>query len=102
MWTWAADGTTALDAAISRAGKSYAEVGRSIGVSGSLVSRWCAGKRTPTPDHLHALCSSLGVSADTILGIQPIQQGLEEAAKRVELIGRELQSYADVLRGGRS
>jgi Zn-dependent peptidase ImmA (M78 family)/DNA-binding XRE family transcriptional regulator len=53
---------------------SQADLGRSMGVSASLISHWEAGTRTPSQPQLMALCRHLGVSLDYVLNetVRPV------------------------------
>lgn len=43
-----------------------------VGVAASTYSHWETGKTYPTIDQLVALCRGLNVSADVLLGLQPL------------------------------
>jgi Zn-dependent peptidase ImmA (M78 family)/DNA-binding XRE family transcriptional regulator len=53
---------------------SQADLGRSMGVSASLISHWEAGTRKPSQPQLMALCRHLGVSLDYLLNetVRPV------------------------------
>ncbi|HMJ91652.1 MAG TPA: XRE family transcriptional regulator [Candidatus Acidoferrum sp.] len=65
---------TRLGALRSLAKLSQADLGRSMGVSPSLISHWEAGTRTPSQVQLMNLCRHLGISLDYLLNetVRPV------------------------------
>jgi transcriptional regulator with XRE-family HTH domain len=65
---------TALPARIRRArkdrGLTQVTLAASLGTSQGVVSAWETGERTPTVEGLASLATTLGVSADWLLGIE--------------------------------
>ena len=100
-WTWREDGSAALDLEITRKKLSYRAFGEAMGVSGSLVSRWCNGSRTPDADQLAAACRTLGASADTLLGLQPLSQREDEIRSGLEVLRDQVEALTDRLGGRR-
>ena len=49
-------------------GLTQRQLARDIGVNEAVISNWETGKNRPNVDVLKKLCSSLGVSADALLG----------------------------------
>ena len=54
------------------AGMSITALAKKVGVSPTCVCYWENGKRKPNYEQLQRLCEALGVSADTILGLDEI------------------------------
>ena len=48
---------------------SKAELARKIGMSKSIITNYCLGKREPSLDALILICNALQESADYLLGI---------------------------------
>lgn len=51
---------------------TQAELGKRLSVNQQLVARWEIGETNPKLHHLVALVAALGVSADQLLGIEPV------------------------------
>lgn len=51
---------------------TQAELGKRLKVNQQLVARWETGDTNPKLHHLVALVGALGVSADQLLGIEPV------------------------------
>ena len=49
---------------------SQVDLAYKIGMSQSVLSNYCTGKREPTLDVLFSICKALGVSADYLLGLE--------------------------------
>lgn len=63
-----------LDKRISDLGFDNVDAEPAIGVDNSTVSRWRKGQRTPSVEHIPALCRWLGLTADELLGMKPIDR----------------------------
>ncbi len=48
---------------------SQVELANKIGMSKSIISKYCLGKREPSLDALILICNALQESADYLLGI---------------------------------
>ena len=48
---------------------NQSQLAQKIGVKQSQVSEWLKGKSKPGYDNIKAICASLGLSADRILGL---------------------------------
>ena len=48
---------------------SQIELANRIGLSKSIISQYCSGKKEPTLDTLILICNTLNESADYLLGI---------------------------------
>lgn len=71
---------------------SQAELARKIGVSRSAVNHWISGDRAPDPTSLAAICRTLKVSGDVILGLSSIDH------HAVQTLAREAGRLADAAR----
>jgi transcriptional regulator with XRE-family HTH domain len=69
---WKAAG--AFDKLLKEKGITSAEVARLVKVSGATISRYRSGERAPDPDSLAAICQTLGISADELLGLDVSEQ----------------------------
>ncbi len=58
-----------LDEVMRARGVSRRELARRVGMSESVVSNYCTGKREPSIDVLFAICRALGESADYLIGL---------------------------------
>ena len=48
---------------------SQTELANKLGVSKSIISQYCSGKKEPTLDTLILICNTLNESSDYLLGI---------------------------------
>ena len=48
---------------------SQVELANTIGVSKSIISQYCSGKKEPTLDTLMLICNALNESADYLIGL---------------------------------
>lgn len=58
-----------------KCGKTQQQLGEELGVSCQTVSKWECGVTLPDLSLIPALCTSLGVSADQLLGLVPLPDG---------------------------
>ena len=61
------------------AGLTQEQLGALVGVTRQAVSKWESGQAVPDALTVARLCHVLGVSADTLLGIAPAEDGTAEA-----------------------
>ncbi len=74
-----------IKAAIARSPLTASQVAERVGVTQSVVSRYCSGERTPSVAVLPRLARVLSVSTDELLGLpQPDED--EKLLKREETI----------------
>lgn len=74
----------ALDTLIARAGKPKNLLAAHMGVSEQAVQKWIK-KGTIAREHIPALCTYLGCSADELLGLRPIGKEMVSGSQSVRL-----------------
>lgn len=70
-----------LRAAIRTSGWSQAALSRKIDVTTSTVQNWLTGRTEPSCLDLARLAAAIGVTTDSILGLQP--QGIYEEVRAI-------------------
>jgi transcriptional regulator with XRE-family HTH domain len=58
-----------LEPLLRREGWSQARLAKALGMTSGAVSKWCSGDNDLGADVLTAICQTVGLSADEILGL---------------------------------
>ncbi|MFB3817348.1 MAG: helix-turn-helix domain-containing protein [Candidatus Methylomirabilales bacterium] len=87
----------------SRLGLNATQFGRLLGVSGSRVADFEAGRRMPNPRHLAKLAELVGVSAEAVRTLaisalveQILRRGASSLERLHERVVRGIESLADL------
>lgn len=62
-----------ISKALSAAGVMQKQLAAELGVTNNTISYWCSGSRTPNTKQVIQIAKYLGVSADYLLGLSPVQ-----------------------------
>src|SRR5262245_27889906 len=80
-----------LKAALVRSGVGQNQLGRELRKTSSAVAGWMSGRTQPSLEELAYICRRLGVSADEILGIEPVPLHSPVPPRLVERLMQEVQ-----------
>lgn len=89
-----------LEVALRQANISQAELGQSVGVNASAVSRWVTGRDTPTEKNFKRILKALKLEAEYFLGKEgPNNQGksLPDAVELLSLFAAQSPSRQKLL-----
>ena len=59
-----------LRSALNDAGMTQKDLARVLGLDCSTVNGWCRGRYMPNAAYLPTICTTLGISADWLLGLE--------------------------------
>jgi transcriptional regulator with XRE-family HTH domain len=60
--------------ALTDAGWTQMKLSKEIGIAQGTISRWCAGIRRPTAEHINRLSPLLGVTPESIVSMFPLSE----------------------------